>query len=71
MDVLTYSPLIGRKVKGKAELVIGRASRGYVVSHRFPDIDTVFACAAKPTRVRLQAAVESVMIGPESLSAQF
>jgi plasmid stabilization system protein ParE len=47
VDVLTHSPLIGRKVKGgKRELVISRASRGYVVLCRFlPDVDTVFVLA--------------------------
>jgi toxin ParE1/3/4 len=52
VDVLTHSPLIGRKVKGaKRELVIGRASRGYVVLYRFlPDIDTVFVLALRSQR---------------------
>ena len=31
IQILTHSPLIGRPVKdGKRELVIGRATRGYV-----------------------------------------
>lgn len=52
VDVLAHSPLIGRKVKGaKRELVIGRASRGYVVLYRFlPDIDTVFVLALRGQR---------------------
>ena len=54
VDVLTHSPLLGRKVKGaKRELVIGRASRGYVALCRFlPDIDTVFALALRSQRER-------------------
>ena len=52
VDVLAHSPLIGRKVKGgNRELVIGRASRGYVALYRFvPDIDTVFVLAFRSQR---------------------
>src|SRR3954452_5840273 len=52
IDVLSHSPLIGRKVKGgNRELVIGRASRGYVALYRFlPDIDTVFVLALRSQR---------------------
>jgi hypothetical protein len=52
VDVLTHGPLIGRKVKGaKRELVIGRASREYVVLCRFlPDLDTVFVLALRSQR---------------------
>jgi plasmid stabilization system protein ParE len=52
VEVLAHSPLIGRKVKGgKRELVIGRASRGYVALYRFvPDIDTVFVLAIRSQR---------------------
>ena len=49
IQILAHSPLIGRKVKdGKRELVIGRASRGYVALYRFvPQIDTVFVLALR------------------------
>jgi toxin ParE1/3/4 len=52
VDILAHSPLIGRKVKGgNRELVIGRASRGYVALYRFlPDIDTVFILAFRSQR---------------------
>ena len=52
VDILTHSPLLGRKVKGaKRELVIGRASHGYVALYRFlPDIDTVFILALRSQR---------------------
>lgn len=52
VDVLAHSPLIGRMVKGgNRELVIGRASRGYVALYRFlPDIDTVFILAFRSQR---------------------
>jgi plasmid stabilization system protein ParE len=52
VDVVTHSPLIGRKAKGgKRELVIGRALRGYVVLCRFlPDLDTVFVLALRSQR---------------------
>jgi plasmid stabilization system protein ParE len=36
IQILTHSPLIGRPVKdGKRELVIGRATRGYVALYRY------------------------------------
>jgi plasmid stabilization system protein ParE len=43
IQILTHSPLIGRPVKdGKRELVIGRATRGYVALYRYvAAIDTV------------------------------
>ena len=52
VEILAHSPLIGRKVKaGKRELVIGRASRGFVALYRFlPDIDTVFVLAFRGQR---------------------
>lgn len=52
IQILAHSPLIGRKVKdGKRELVIGRASRGYVALYRFvPQIDTVFVLALRSQR---------------------
>jgi plasmid stabilization system protein ParE len=52
VDILASSPLIGRKVKGgNRELVIGRASHGYVALYRFlPDIDTVFVLAIRSQR---------------------
>ena len=52
LQVLTHSPLMGRKVKGgKRELVIGRASRGYVALYRHvADIDTVFVLAVRSQR---------------------
>jgi toxin ParE1/3/4 len=52
IDILTHSPLIGRKVKdGKRELVVGRGSHGYVALYRFvPQIDTVFVLALRSQR---------------------
>ncbi len=52
VQVLAHSPLIGRKAKGgKRELVIGQASRGYVVLYRFvSDVDTVFVLAVRSQR---------------------
>ena len=52
VDILARSPLIGRKVKGgNRELVIGRASRGYLALYRFlPDLDTVFVLAFRSQR---------------------
>ena len=54
VQVLAHSPLIGRPVKGgKRELVIGRASRGYVALYRFvPSIDVVFVLAVRSQRER-------------------
>ncbi|HJV59905.1 MAG TPA: type II toxin-antitoxin system RelE/ParE family toxin [Albitalea sp.] len=52
IQVLTHSPLIGRKVKGgKRELVIGQGARGCVALYRFvADIDTVFVLAIRSQR---------------------
>ena len=52
VQILATSPLIGRPVKGgKRELVIGRASRGYVALYRYvADIDTVFLLAIRSQR---------------------
>ena len=52
LQLLTHSPLIGRKVRGgKRELVIGQGSRGYVALYRFvADIDTVFVLALRSQR---------------------
>lgn len=52
IQVLAHSPLIGRKAKGgKRELVIGRASRGFVALYRYvPGVDTVFVLAVRSQR---------------------
>ena len=52
VQILASSPLIGRLVKGGLrELVIGRASRGYVALYRYvPVIDTVFVLAMRHQR---------------------
>lgn len=52
VQILSTSPLIGRPVReGKRELVIGRASRGYVALYRYvADIDTVFVLAFRNQR---------------------
>ena len=52
VQILTTSPLIGRPVKdGKRELVIGRASRGYVALYRYAvGVDTVFLLAVRSQR---------------------
>jgi plasmid stabilization system protein ParE len=52
IQVLTHSPLIGRKVKGgKRELVIGQGSRGCVALYRcVSDIDVVFVLAIRGQR---------------------
>jgi plasmid stabilization system protein ParE len=52
LDVLTHSPLIGRKVQADLrELVIGHGSHGYVALYRFlPRIDTVFVLAVRSQR---------------------
>ena len=49
LQLLTHSPLIGRKVNGgERKLVIGQDERGYVALYRFvPDIDTVFVLAVR------------------------
>jgi plasmid stabilization system protein ParE len=52
IQILTHNPLIGRKVNdGKRELVIGRASRGYVALYRYVvDIDVAFVLALRSQR---------------------
>jgi toxin ParE1/3/4 len=52
VQILTHSPLLGRSVRdGKRELVIGRASRGYVALYRYvASIDTVFLLAVRSQR---------------------
>ena len=52
IQILSHSPLIGRPVKdGKRELVIGRATRGYVALYRYvAAIDTVFLLAVRAQR---------------------
>lgn len=52
IQILGHSPLIGRQVQGgKRELVIGRASRGYVALYHFvAAIDTVFVLAIRSQR---------------------
>jgi plasmid stabilization system protein ParE len=52
IQIQTHSPLIGCPVKdGKRELVIGRATRGYVALYRYvAAIDTVFLLAVRAQR---------------------
>ena len=52
LQILAHSPQIGRPVQGgKRELVIGRASRGYVaLYHYVAAIDTVFVLAVRSQR---------------------
>ena len=52
VQLLATSPLIGRPVRGnKRELVIGRASRGYVALYQYAAaIDTVFVLALRSQR---------------------
>ena len=52
LEVLTHSPLIGRKLRGGLrELVIGKAARGYVALYRYvPTLDTVFLLAIRGQR---------------------
>jgi plasmid stabilization system protein ParE len=52
IQILTHSPWIGRPVKdGQRELVIGRATRGYVALYRYvAAIDTVFLLAVRAQR---------------------
>lgn len=54
VQVLATSPRIGRPVKGgNRELIIGRASRGYVALYRYAaSIDTVFVLAMRSQRER-------------------
>jgi toxin ParE1/3/4 len=52
LDLLTHSPLLGRKLaSGQRELVIGEGSSGYVVLYRHvPSLNTVFILAARHQR---------------------
>jgi toxin ParE1/3/4 len=52
VQILSHSPQIGRPVKGgKRELVIGRASRGYVALYQYvATIDTAFVLAVRSQR---------------------
>ena len=52
IQILTHSPQIGRPVKGgKRELVIGRASRGYVALYQYvAAIDVAFVLAVRSQR---------------------
>ena len=49
MQVLSHSPLIGRKMKGgKRELVIGRGSHGCVALYRYVgELDVAFVLAIR------------------------
>ena len=60
LQVLTHSPLIGRKLRGGLrELVIGKGTRGYLALYRYvPTLDTVFVLAIRSQRelgLRLEA----------------
>jgi len=52
IQILTHSPQIGRPVKGgRRELVIGRASRGYVALYQYVEaMDTAFVLAVRSQR---------------------
>ena len=52
VQILATSPMIGRPVKGgKRELVIGRASRGYVALYRYvAPLNTAFVLAIRSQR---------------------
>jgi plasmid stabilization system protein ParE len=52
IDILIYSPLIGRPVKGgKRELVIGQDERGYVALYRYvASLNIVFVLAIRSQR---------------------
>lgn len=52
INILEHSPLIGRlAASGKRELVIGKASRGYLALYRYvEEIDTVFVLALRSQR---------------------
>lgn len=52
VQILATSPLMGRPVKeGLRELMIGRASRGYIALYRYvAPIDTVFVLAMRSQR---------------------
>lgn len=52
IQILSHSPLIGRKVKGgKRELVIGKASHGYIALYTYVSaIDVAFVLAVRSQR---------------------
>jgi toxin ParE1/3/4 len=52
IQILSHSPLIGRKVKGgKRELVIGKGSHGTIALYRYVgDIDVAFVLAVHGQR---------------------
>lgn len=52
VQILSHSPQMGRPVKGgKRELVIGRASRGYVALYMYvAALDTAFVLAVRSQR---------------------
>jgi len=52
IQILSHSPQIGRPVQGgKRELVIGRASRGYVALYHYIEaMDTMFVLAVRSQR---------------------
>ena len=52
IQILSHSPQIGRPVQGgKRELVIGRATRGYVALYHYLEaMDTVFVLAVRSQR---------------------
>ncbi len=51
ISILESSPLIGRPVDDKRELIIGRRSHGYVALYRYiAEIDTVFVLALRSQR---------------------
>lgn len=52
IQILRHSPQMGRPVQGgKRELVIGRATRGYVALYHYIEaIDTVFVLAVRSQR---------------------
>jgi plasmid stabilization system protein ParE len=52
IQILATSPIIGRPVSGgNRELIIGRASRGYVALYRYmAQLDTVFVLAIRNQR---------------------
>mgnify|MGYP000105317574 CR=1 FL=1 len=52
IEVLTYSPLMGRPVRQDLrELIVGRAAEGYVILYKYiPEIDTAFVLAVRSQR---------------------
>lgn len=52
MQILTHSPLIGRRVRcGLRELVVGQDAHGYLALYRYiPGIYTVFVLAIRSQR---------------------